>query len=226
MKLQGGILSKFRQTSALRELQQKPVPELGSVSGWKQHPIEECGEELVPMGPFSDYPQIFSDSIYFGERKESSPYELGELKGALLTQFVRKDVARRLAHAASLLPEGYALMLQDCYRTVEVQKALFDYYVNNLVAEQGYKHEDAEVEAQRFVSKPSTDPAKPSPHNTGGSVDLTIVKFTPEAWKKLKRIDEQLAAYDDWHKFYKIEMGPGNFPSKQPRVSTVGNWRE
>ena len=51
----------------------RSIGDLGSVEGWKHLPIIECGERLVPLGAFSNYPQIATDSIYAGER-HSSPY--------------------------------------------------------------------------------------------------------------------------------------------------------
>lgn len=185
-----------------------PIGPQKGVDGWKDLPIAENGEKLVPLGVFSEHNKIFSDGIYFGEGA-SSPYKLHELNGALLTPFVREGVAQRLAHAASLLPDGYAFMVWDSYRPLEVQQALFDDYYNQLVDKKGMEPEKAKVEAQRFVSIPSTDATKPPPHNTGGAVDLTIVHFTPEAWQEMQQLEKEIAAADkkdDWQAVYKAEM--------------------
>jgi D-alanyl-D-alanine dipeptidase len=187
-----------------------PIPETTPVAGWKQHPVADNGEKLVPVGPFSDYPEIFQDMIYFGERTQSSPYGLQELKGSLLTPFMREGVAERLVKASSLLPEGYALMVWDPYRTLEVQKSLFDYRVNELMTDihkddASYTRAKAEEEAQIAVSIPSSDRTKPSPHNTGGAVDLTIVKFEPEAWREMKKLNVQVKS-SDWRVAYAAEM--------------------
>lgn len=181
-----------------------PIPPQTPVAGWKELPIAENNEPLVPLGPFSAYPQIFQDAIYQGERA-SSPYGRDELEGALLTPFVREGVAEKLAKAAEFLPEGYALMVWDSYRTLEVQKSLYDDFYEQLIEKKSLTPEEATIEAQRFVSLPSSDPKKPSPHNTGGAVDLTLVKFTPEAWEEMKKLNEQLKS-DDWKTIYTAEL--------------------
>lgn len=182
------------------ELKNIPIPDLGSISGWKQHPIDtyspNFNEPLVPLGPFSDYPEIFHDSTYFGQHKDSSPYELMSLKGGLLTPFLRKSVADKVQAVSDALPDGYGLMVWDAYRTLEVQRSLFDYRVNKIltIEHPDWTKEQAELEAQKLVSIPSADPTKPSTHNTGGSVDLTIIQFTKEAAKEIKKLRAELTA--------------------------------
>mgnify|MGYP001599673629 CR=1 FL=1 len=184
-----------------------PIGELGSVDGWKQCQIIECGERLVPLGAFSDYPQIATDSIYFGERN-SSPYETGKLNGALLTVFVREGIAKRLAKAASLLPSGSMLLVWDAYRPLTVQRSLFDHYVG-VLENRGVSHEQAIIDAQRFVSMPSDDSSSPSPHNTGGAVDLTIVRFPEVEWREMERLTKIVQMPEiskNWQDIYAAEM--------------------
>lgn len=184
-----------------------PIAPQKGVDGWKTLPIVECGEKLVPVGLFSDHNKIFSDAIYFGEGA-SSPYKTQEIKGALITSFVREGVAKRLAVAASLLPEGHAFLMWDSYRPLQVQQALFDDYYNQLV-KKGADPEQAKVDAQKFVSIPSTDPTRPPPHNTGGAVDLTIVKFSDAAWKEMQQLSKEIVEADkkdDWQGVYRAEM--------------------
>jgi zinc D-Ala-D-Ala dipeptidase len=68
-----------------------------------------------------------------------------------------------------------------------------------------FSRRSATVEAQRFVSIPSTDPTRPSPHNTGASVDLTIVKFSEQAWEELQALQNALSS-ENWETVYKAEM--------------------
>jgi D-alanyl-D-alanine dipeptidase len=49
---------------------------------------------------------------------------------------------------------------------------------------------------QQYVSVPSTDETRPSPHNTGGSVDLAIVRLTLEQEEELNRLQSQLSEHD------------------------------
>lgn len=185
----------------------RPIGQLGSVNGWKSLPIKECGEPLVPLGSFSKYPQIATSSIYVGERQDS-PYPTLKLDGALFSVFVREGVARRLAAAASMLPPQHMLLVWDAYRSLVVQKALFDYFVEVLEGK-GTPHEQAVVDAQKFVSIPSEDPTRPPPHNTGGAVDLTIVRFGADAWREMERLSRVVVMREtskNWRQIYEAEM--------------------
>lgn len=160
------------------ELYDTPLPDsIPSVASWKEMPLKECGEKLVPLGLFSDYPEIFTDSIYFGER-ENSPYPTAKLEGSLITSFVRDSVAKALREAQELLPENLYLVVFDPYRTLKVQRSLYDQYHDQLKKVRPTWTEDQLVaETQKYVSIPSNDATRPSPHNTGGSVDLAIYEF-------------------------------------------------
>jgi zinc D-Ala-D-Ala dipeptidase len=185
----------------------KPIGVLGSVEGWKSQPITECGERLVPLGAFSDYPQIATDAIYVGERN-SSPYGCLKLAGSMFAVFAREGVAKMLAKASALLPRAHMLLVWDAYRPLAVQQALFDSYVSELEG-RGMAHEQALVDAQRFVSIPTTDQTKPPPHNTGGSVDLTIIRFNETDWREMERLAKASRAFDragDWEGVYASEM--------------------
>ncbi|MEK7582294.1 MAG: M15 family metallopeptidase, partial [Patescibacteria group bacterium] len=184
-----------------------PIGELGSVDGWKQLPISECGEQLVPLGAFSNYPQIATDSIYAGERR-SSPYPCEQLRSSMFAVFVREGVAERLAKVAELLPSGHMLLVWDAYRPLAVQQALFNYYVG-VLEKNGTSHDQAIVDAQRFVSIPSNDPTKPPPHNTGGAVDLTIIRFSEKDWREMERLTvivRMPETGENWQQIYAAEM--------------------
>src|ERR1700733_5424225 len=119
-----------------------PISPSKPMAGWKDTPVNrvcaEFSEPLVPLGIFTeDYPstycpEIFSDGIYYGER-DTSPYKVGELDGALITSFVREGVAKRLARASKMLPPGYAFLLLDTLRTEQVQRSLFEHFKNKLM---------------------------------------------------------------------------------------------
>lgn len=152
------------------------------MASWKNIPIRETQEELIPVGPFTPYHFLCGSSIYYGERIDS-PYHPDGLRGALLTHFIRKGVAERLKKASSLLPKGNMLWLWDSYRTLETQEAIFRWYQRTLAtAHHDWEKNRVIEEAQRFVSLPSDDPKKPSPHTTGGSVDITLVRFSFSKW--------------------------------------------
>lgn len=184
-----------------------PIPvELPSLDGWKQVPIIENNESLVALGPFSDYNDIFTNSIYFGER--SSPYLTGDLKGSLITMFAREGVARRLRRAQQSLPSGMRFVVYDAYRTLDVQQVLFDKYFNELKSlRSGWTEDDLIRKTQIFVSLPSTDSSKPSPHNTGGSVDLAIIQLPELVNNQILKIEQRQRGVNlDWNEAYELEM--------------------
>jgi D-alanyl-D-alanine dipeptidase len=76
--------------------------------------------------------------------------------------FVREGVAERLYKAADTLPDSFGLAVFDAWRSLELQRAIFDAAYNDPSLPEG------------FVSVPSTNPATPPPHLTGGTVDVTL----------------------------------------------------
>lgn len=88
----------------------------------------------------------------------------------------RTGVVKRLREAKYKLPKGYNFKIWDGYRTLKVQKILYDDYYDRLKAEHpDFSHEKLCQMVEIFVSPPSHNPLFPAPHNTGGAVDLTIV---------------------------------------------------
>src|SRR3989344_2282232 len=191
-----------------RSLLEQPIPlELPQVTGWKEIPIKECREPLVPLGPFSEYRDIFTDSIYFGERFDS-PYIEPPLEGGICTIFVRKSVAEQLRKAQKLLPQTMYLVVFDAYRTLDVQQSLFDGYFKALRQLcPDWSNDQLLAETQKYVSLPSKDPTKPSPHNTGGAVDLMIFQLPPEVDQQVKEINKQFRRHGiSWQEGYLLEM--------------------
>ncbi|WP_197281963.1 M15 family metallopeptidase [Dethiosulfatarculus sandiegensis] len=140
----------------------KPMPSLkpGEVA---QHPIRENGEKLVPASLIPE--KILARPEYF----------LQGLAHSLPECLVREGVLKRLIKAANLLPKGFKLVLLDTYRPVELQKLLFDKYLEEIRQKRpGAGHEELMKLTQRFVALPRSDKGSPSPHLTGGAVDLTI----------------------------------------------------
>jgi len=118
--------------------------------------------------------------------------------------FVRKTLHERFMQAhEKLLSQGYRLVAYDGWRSLELQDKLFWYYMRHSTVphfgqafEQaffaGIAPEDTEtvkknfarishdaricmIEANRmYVSVPSKNPGKPSPHATGGALDVWL----------------------------------------------------
>lgn len=85
---------------------------------------------------------------------------------------VRAAILERLRTAARALPGGIRLCLEEGYRPVEVQRAIFDDYCRELSARLGL--DDANriaEEATKYVARPDGVP----PHSTGAAVDVTLL---------------------------------------------------
>ncbi|MFZ4585481.1 MAG: M15 family metallopeptidase [Acidimicrobiia bacterium] len=184
---------------------------------WKRWPVADNGEPLVAMGPFSDFPQLAGSAIYFGERRDS-PYPTGG-PGTLLTHFAGAGVVERLARVASSLPDTQVLWLWDTYRSEDTQRTLYDWFEREVTARFALEGDELSVYVQRYVSMPSVDPQKPSPHLTGGAIDLTIAEVSARDAQVRRAILDELheleagrplvddAATDyNWQRAYDLHM--------------------
>ncbi|MCS2608200.1 M15 family metallopeptidase [Halomonas dongshanensis] len=126
-------------------------------------PIADNGERLLPMSLASAPVRVFPAYARLG------------IPGAVGECFVREGVFRALVAAARQLPAGLGLIVIDGWRPWRVQQYLFE----TLQAAIKHRHPDLD-EAQllertrEFVSIPSREPTAPSPHLTGGAVDVTL----------------------------------------------------
>jgi D-alanyl-D-alanine dipeptidase len=87
--------------------------------------------------------------------------------------FLRKGVAEKLVRARSLLPEGYRLLIIECYRPRMVQRRLFAglyFHLWTLFPE--WDEPQLREAANVLIADPDID--APAPHSTGGAVDLTL----------------------------------------------------
>ncbi|MBU7568429.1 M15 family metallopeptidase [Weissella hellenica] len=130
----------------------------------KEVPITENNEPLVSLS-------------YLPEKMIVSPqYFIQNLPGTYPELFARALVQEKLIEAARRLPYGYKFVVFDTWRSIPTQQALFD-QMKLFVKRDHPTYSDEEIQqaALRIVALPSTDEKKPSPHNTGGSVDLSII---------------------------------------------------
>ncbi len=71
------------------------------------------------------------------------------------------------------------------------------------------------AQTQKYTAIPSSDPTRPSPHNTGGSVDLAVVRLSSEDEARIREIDQELAElpYEtDWSLFSRRAQNPSAEP--------------
>ncbi len=186
-----------------------PIPEAAPLAGWKEIRFVETDkshEPLVGVGIFSDHPKVLTSSVYANEH-HNSPYQ-GGLEGSNVAVFMREGVAEKLDKAADLLPKGMHLMVMDAYRSLEVQGALFEQYRSGVVKQHPeWSDDEVSTETQKYVSVPSTDKSRPSPHNTGASVDVVIVHLNDEVQNQIDDIDKMLKAPNlTWQDEYSLTM--------------------
>ncbi len=134
-----------------------PLSEIAAVS------IVENGEPLVPLSLVPE--KILVRSAY---------YEAG-IAGSKPECYAREKVFEKLLYAADLLPSNLRLVVLDGWRSPVVQRDLF----KRCCAVTRSLHPDATDDeihalAQEYVALPSVAAAAPSPHLTGGAIDVTL----------------------------------------------------
>lgn len=151
------------------------------IEQWKRTPIpapkthlvypeaQECGEELADITDTDRF-------VY------SAFYRNMGLKNGLTRCYVRKSIAAMLESAKALLPPEYSILMYDSLRPVSVQKDLYDLYSQQLRA----AHPDLPEKEllnliDDFVAFPRIDHKRPTPHSTGGAIDLTLMIDGKEA---------------------------------------------
>jgi D-alanyl-D-alanine dipeptidase len=103
-------------------------------------------------------------------------YNLQGVPGSYPDCYARETVVKLLKDAESLLPEGLKFKIYDGYRPICIQQRLWNHYRREVKNKNPELNDEAiDKRTAFFVSKPSYDVDRPSLHNTGGAVDLTLV---------------------------------------------------
>lgn len=156
----------------------RPIPKnAGVVDGWQNTPIVEKDEPLVQIGTPNSFPDLITIPIYSYISAQSPYRDEFIIPSAKQSIHVRESIARQLQYARELLPNGYRLVILDGYRPSEVQETLRNQFTNELITRRpNLDRYNIERISNKYVSKASVDPSCPSPHATGGAVDVTIIK--------------------------------------------------
>lgn len=165
----------------------RPIPDYSGLdlATVRQHPIDECGELLVPASLCPE--RILVRPQYFIEG----------LPGALPECYVREGVLERLVHAADTLPSGYKLVLLDSWRPFVLQKWLFEQHEQQFNVEGSLSCKQS---PETFVSRPSENIEQQPPfHLTGGAVDVTLANSYGQTLDMGTRFDETTAASYTYH---------------------------
>ena len=195
----------------------KPIPEIKvpSIKEYKMQLVDEKIVSLCNAGFLVD-----------------SQYNRQGVPGSYSDCYVRESLVPMLKKAEGLLPKGLQLKIYDGYRPICIQQRLWNLYRQKIKNEYpGLSDEELDFKTSFFISKPSYDINRPSLHNTGGAIDLTIVTesgyelnmgtlfddFTDRAWTNHFETYEQCEdVKQNRRMLYNVMMEAGftNLPSE------------
>jgi D-alanyl-D-alanine dipeptidase len=153
---------------------------------------ERSGEPLVSLDSYG----IAGESYYARTDGLNAPYYRA-IAGAVSPPKVRLSVAKKLQSVnESLAAQGIELLVWDGFRTIECQRELWKYFLQE--AQHKVKNgtaADYVRYAAKYCSNPTrfkaTDPTTWTVHVTGGAVDLTLRRKSSGEWLYMGSI------YDD-----------------------------
>ena len=184
----------------------------------KEYTINHQDEKLISLRKLG----LLCDSQY---------YKQG-IAGAYRDCYARESVAYKLLDVQNSLPLGLSIKIYDAYRPICIQHRLWNYYRQALKNKYtDISDEELDFKTSFFVSRPSYDINKPSLHNTGGAVDLTLVDkngkelnmgtkfddFSNKAWTNhFESYTDDAEVRDNRRLLYwsMIEQGFTNLPSE------------
>lgn len=147
---------------------------------WLKQSIEQnfLTWENVRNVPITSMPQSIDplvEIIPSARLKLHSAYYHDGIEGALESIYSRQTIVQKLHALLEHLPSELGILVLDAWRPIEVQEALRLRFRESLVEEHPNLN-DVEIDEilNQFVAKPSTSSDCPSPHLTGGSIDLTL----------------------------------------------------
>lgn len=129
-------------------------------------PIKDNKEPLEVLSP----KDFVLESAYFN--MGFSDTDVMELRSGTIIQLKKAQEHLRKNEGC----EKWTLKILDGYRSIKVQKTLCDDLSSSLKKQHpDWNDEQILSGVMDFLALPSTNPASPAPHNTGGTVDLTVV---------------------------------------------------
>ena len=139
------------------------IPSINLPQNWASIPIKECGEALVLIE--RSHKRMIQNPIYYNSG----------IKGAVQEMYIRETILNKLQNVIDQFPENYQLVLYDAYRSIEVQKNLYYTLREEIKSEfPEMSVEELEKTTSTYLSFPTENDLTPSPHTTGGAIDLTL----------------------------------------------------
>jgi D-alanyl-D-alanine dipeptidase len=142
-------------------LRTQAIPKLNvpNITDYKIEPVDEKIVSLREAG-FHVESQYYKDGV----------------PGAYPDCYVREGLIPLLKEAQSYLPEDICFKIYDGYRPICIQQRLWNIHRAKIKYENpNLSDDEIDFKTSFFVSKPSYDINKPSLHNTGGAIDLTLM---------------------------------------------------
>ena len=139
------------------------IPNEIKMEGWKQTPIKESFQPLTLLNGLNE--RILTQPMY----------NMSGITDASEFMYLRSEATERLAGVTRFLPTNYSFVVFDAHRPISVQAEIFT--KQRQIFKNLYPNLDEAAITRMtevYVSFPSTDPKKPSPHSTGGAIDLSI----------------------------------------------------
>ncbi len=171
-------------------------------------PIHEGAEALEPL---VDVRGLGIAGVNIYNTPYNPPY-FEKVPGSIPELFLRQDVADRLVAINGVLqPHGLELYLFDGWRPQAIQRHFHDVWFPNWLRTHRPDIPESELmeEVERYWSAPTLTQASPSPHSTGGAVDLTLQYLTTKQPLYMGGIFDDLTdnAHTDWfERFDPISM--------------------
>ncbi|MEI6141188.1 MAG: M15 family metallopeptidase [Mariniphaga sp.] len=140
----------------------KKIPPLNTIDGYKDVLIEECNESLVHL-------------VENAKLRIAYTYFQNSFEYAEKNCYIRCSVANMLSVAANNLPNGIVLVVNDGWRPFKVQLEIYNRMLESIKQiHPNFSEIQLHEETAKFASEGSLNTKMPSPHFTGGSVDVTL----------------------------------------------------
>ena len=177
--------NEYLSNSQIAEALSQPVPNMNELRKRKQ------GYHTLPIDTahplFHESLVAIADYGIAGQAYYSRPNVVTKepIPGVPADLYIRKSIAETLAKINKALQNSTVthlfsgeveLYVEDSLRPVSLQRRLHDVLIPQLLRENHPKMTDQEIteRIKDIIALPSSDPDKPSPHATGGALDVTL----------------------------------------------------
>lgn len=145
----------------------------------QEHPIQEKSLHWDKVRNITISPEVGENRLIpitqSARLKVHPAYYHAGIIGALEAVYTRPAIVLKLQKLLTLLPDEIGILVLDAWRPYAVQVALRNNFKSQLIAKNSEASaQEIEEILNQFVAMPSQNPLYPSPHLTGGSIDLTL----------------------------------------------------